>query len=155
MKKLLTAIVIACVVGVLPILASAAPATLPANVGSTRSDLIVVTNPPTFTSTTQKGVVFCGYGQSGTQVTLYLFDNAAGIYKQLYYYGAPVTTNINSSGVFWKKVDFSSGYKKIAIYAENNGVQVVKREVTVFNPNLSEKIRDFSVNITNELQLGR
>ena len=150
MKKLLLSFAVACIVALMPVVSMAAPYYLPADVSSTASDLIVITNPPSFSST-QRSVVFCGYGKSGTNVTLYIYEG--GSYRQLTSYGAPVTANINASGVFWKKVDFTSGNKKIFIRAENNGaVQYVKREVAVFNPNLADKIKDFSVNISSELQ---
>lgn len=150
MKKILLALVMTFIVAMLPSVVLAAPYYLPAEVSSTATDLIVITNPPSFSST-QRSVVFSGYGKNGTNITLYVYEG--GSYRQLTTYGAPVTANINASGVFWKKVDFTSGNKKILIRAENSGrVQYVKREVAVFNPNLADKIKGYSVNIPFALQ---
>ena len=139
-----------------PVLSSAAPASLPANVGSNTSNLIVITNPPSFSSTTQKGVVFCGYGNNGTTVTLYLFNSTTQRYEKMSVYGSPVTSSINASGVFWKKVNLPGGSNKVLVYAENgNSVQVVRREVSVLNSGLADKIKDYTVNMSSALQMGR
>lgn len=151
LKKLLVASVMAIFAVLAPLCASAAPATLSPYAASTASDLIVVTNPPSFSSTTQKGVVFCGYGQSGTTVSLYLYDSASGVYRQL---TAPAA--INASGVFWRKVTFSGGTKNVIVYAERNGQhQIVKRQVTVLDSSISSKMYGYSVNLNSDLQMGR
>ncbi len=139
-----------------PVVSFAAPATLAANATSNASNLIVITNPPSFSSTTQQGVVFCGYGSNNTKVTLYLFNTATQRYEQMAVYGVPVTATINASGVFWKKVNLPSGLNKILIYAENgNSVQVVRREVSVLSSSLADKIKDYTVNMSSALQMGR
>ena len=125
--------------------ALAAPDTLSPYASSSSSNLVVITNPPSFSTTAQKGVVFCGYGSKGTKVSFYKYDLSSGYYKKIS--GAGSVT-INSSGVFWKKIDFSDGNHKVIIYAENNGaVQIVKRQITVNNASLSDKLKDYTVNI--------
>lgn len=139
-----------------PAASLAAPATLAASTVSNASNLIVITNPPSFSSTTQKGVVFCGYGNNNTKVTLYLFNNTTQRYEQMAVYGVPVTATINASGVFWKKVNLPNGLNKVLIYAENgNSVQVVRREVSVLSASLADKIKDYTVNMSSALQMGR
>lgn len=154
-KSLISSLLIVCAL-LCPVLSFAAPAYLPATAGSNTSDLVVITNPPSFSSTTQKGVVFCGYGKSDTTVTLYLFNTTSQRYEKMAVYGVPVSSNINASGVFWKKVNLPSGLNKIIVYAENgNSVQVVRREVSVLNSSLADRIKDYTVNMTNALQMGR
>lgn len=135
-----------------PVITYAAPATLSANAGSTSSGLIVITNPPSFSSTSQGGVVFCGYGSKDTKVSLYRFNNATQKYEKM----AVTTSTINDSGVFWRKVNLPAGLNKIIIYAEKGNVcQVVRREVTVTGSSFTQKIKDYTVNMPNALQLGR
>ena len=139
-----------------PMASFAAPATLSADAVSNTSNLIVITNPPSFSSTTQKGVVFCGYGKNGTTVTLYLFNSTTQRYEQMAVYGTPVTATINASGVFWKKVNLPNGLNKVLIYAQcGNSVQVVRREVSVLNSSLADKIKDYTVNMSSALQMCR
>ena len=139
-----------------PVLSSAAPSSLPATAGSYTSNLVVITNPPSFSSTTQQGVVFCGYGESGTTVTLYLFNSVTQQYEKMAVYGVPVTSTINASGVFWKKVNLPGGLNKILIYAENgSSVQAIRREVSVLNSSLADRIKEYTVNMSNALQMGR
>lgn len=154
-KSLVCSLLIACAL-LCPVLSFAAPASLPATAGSNTSNLIVITNPPSFSSTTQKGVVFCGYGESGTTVSLYLFNTTSQRYEKMAVYGVPVSSTINASGVFWKKVNLPGGLNKVLVYAENgNSVQVVRREVSVLNSSLADRIKDYTVNMTNALQMGR
>lgn len=154
-KGVICTLLVACAL-LCPVLSFAAPAYLPATAGSNTSDLVVITNPPSFSSTTQKGVVFCGYGKSDTTVTLYLFNTTSQRYEKMAVYGVPVSSTINASGVFWKKVNLPSGLNKILVYAENgNSVQVVRREVSVLNSSLADRIKDYTVNMTNALQMGR
>lgn len=150
MKKILSLLLCTIVVLMAPLYVSAAPATLSPSTTSTTSDIIVITNPPYFTSTTQKGVVFCGYGTPGTKVTFYMYGNDT--YMPIMSGAQPVTVTINASGVFWKKVNFTTGAHKVIVYAEKNGKhQIVKREINVLGYSLSDKMRDYTINIANEL----
>ncbi|MBQ2967165.1 MAG: hypothetical protein IJE10_03460 [Clostridia bacterium] len=135
-----------------PVATYAAPQTLSAGAGSNSYNLIVITNPPSFSSTSQGGVVFCGYGSKNTTVTLYRFNNATQRYEKM---GVSAST-INDSGVFWKKVNLPGGLNKILIYAENGGYhQVVRREVTVTSSSFTQKMKDYTVNMSTALQMGR
>ena len=139
-----------------PVITYAAPATLPANAASNSESLIVITNPPSFSSTSQGGVVFCGYGNKNTKVSIYLFNTTSQRYEKMAVYGVPVTATINESGVFWKKANLPSGLNKVLIYAENGSYyQVVRREVSVTNASFSQKLKDYTVNVPNALQMGR
>ena len=156
MKSKVCGLIAAVFVLLCPVLSLAAPAYLPANAGSNTSNLVVITNPPSFSTTTQKGVVFCGYGSSGTTVTLYLFNATSQRYEKMMVYGVPVTSSINASGVFWKKADLPGGLNKVLVYAEKgNYHQVVRREVSVLNSSLVDKIKDYTVNMSSALQMGR
>lgn len=148
---------IVCIFALLcPVLSSASPAYFSATADSDSSSLVVITNPPSFSSTTQKGVVFCGYGSAGTTVSIYLFNTTTQRYEKMYVYGNPVSTTINASGVFWKKVDLPNGLNKVLVCAEKDGAyQLVRREVSVLSSNLADRIKGYTVNMTNALQMGR
>lgn len=141
MKKFIGSLMLVLMLlGVPGLTTFAAPSVLPLNVSLASGGILTVTNPPSFSSTTQKGVVFCGYGTPGTKVTIYEYNGQTGNYKQIA--GSSVT--VSSSGVFWKKIDFSSGYHKVIVYAENGGkTQAVKREIQVLSPT----IKGYTVNI--------
>ena len=149
MKKLIT-MFLALIFAVTPMCIYAAPATVSPSAVSTSSSLVVITNPPYFTSTTQKGVVFCGYGTPGTKITFYAYGG--NVYSPITSGGSPVTVTINASGVFWKKVNFSTGSHKVIVYAEKNGVhQIVKREINVIGNSTNDKMKDFTINLTSDL----
>ena len=149
MKKLLT-LFLTLIFAVAPMCIYAAPATVSPNAASTANNLVVITNPPYFTSTTQKGVVFCGYGTPGTKITFYTYNNNA--YSPIMSGATPVTVTINASGVFWKKVNFTVGAHKVIVYAEKNGAhQIVKREINVLGSSIADRMRDFTFNLTSEL----
>ena len=133
-----------------PVCTYAAPATVSPSAVSTSSNLVVITNPPYFTSTTQKGVVFCGYGTPGTKITFYTYGN--NVYSPITSGASPVTVTINASGVFWKKVNFTVGAHKVIVYAEKNGAhQIVKREINVLGNSITDRLRDFTINLTTDL----
>ena len=139
-----------------PVLSFAAPASFSATADSNSQSLVVITNPPSFSSTTQKGVVFCGYGSEGTTVTIYLFNATTQRYEKMNVYGTPVSTTINASGVFWKKVDLPNGLNKVLVCAEKgDSYQLVRREVSVLSSNLADRIKGYTVNMTSALQMGR
>ena len=149
MKRLLT-VFLSLMFAVAPMCVYAAPATVSPSTVSTADNLVVITNPPYFTSTTQKGVVFCGYGKPGTKITFYTYSN--NVYSPIMSGAVPVTVTINASGVFWKKVNFPIGAHKVIVYAEANGVhQIVKREINVLGNGIADKMRDFTINLTNDL----
>lgn len=136
------------------VVASAAPASLPATV-STSGNLITVTNPPSFSTTTNKGVVFCGYGQSGAKLYFYEYNSSTNTYRPILSDGEHVSLTINSSGVFWKKINFNSGYHKVVVYAESlNSTQSVKREINVITSDIVERIKGFSVNVNGLVKKG-
>lgn len=150
MKKVLSILTCAVVLIMASICVQAAPTTISPSAVSTASNLVVITNPPYFTSTTQKGVVFCGYGTPGTKITFYIYGN--DIYSPIVSGTEPVTVTINASGVFWKKVNFTTGAHKVIVYAEKNGAdQIVKREINVLGYSLADKMKDYTINIANEL----
>lgn len=152
MRKQIIAVLLALMALLCPVATYAAPSTLSAGAGSNTSSLIVITNPPSFSSTSQGGVVFCGYGSKNTTVTLYRFNNATQRYEKM----NVSASTINDSGVFWKKVNLPGGLNKILIYAEKGGYhQVVRREVTVTNSSFNQKIKDYTVNVSSALQMGR
>ena len=132
----------------------AAPAFIPANEAYS-SSLVTITNPPAFSTTTQKGVVFCGYGQKDKKLYFYEYNSANNTYKPILSKGEPISVTINSSGVFWKKIDFLSGYHKVVVYAEaGSKVQTVKREINVIGADLADKIKGFTVNVTGLVRKG-
>lgn len=140
MKRIISSLMLVMMLVLVPVVSFAAPSTLPLNVSVASTGIITVTNPPSFTSTTQKGVVFCGYGAPGTKVTIYEYNAQSGAYKQI----ANSSVTVSSSGVFWKKIDFTTGYHKVIVYAENgNTTQAVKREITVLSPT----IKGYTLNI--------
>lgn len=149
MKRILT-LLLSLIFTVAPMCIYAAPATVSPSAVSTADNLVVITNPPYFTSTTQKGVVFCGYGKPGTKITFYTYSN--NVYSPILSGSAPVTVTINASGVFWKKVNFSTGSHKVIVYAESNGArQIVKREINVIGNSSTDRMRDFTINLTSDL----
>lgn len=132
----------------------AAPKSLPANVNLT-SNLITVTNPPAFSTTTQKGVVFCGYGKSGTTLYFYEYDKTSNTYKPVLVDGKEASLTINASGVFWKKLNFSSGYHKVIVYAESgSSAQSVKREINVISSDIMDRLKSFSINVNSFVKKG-
>ncbi len=149
MKKLIT-LLLSFIFVMAPVCSMAAPETVSPSAVSTASNLVVITNPPYFTSTTQKGVVFCGYGTPGTKITFYIYSNDT--YSPILSGDEPVTVTVNASGVFWKKVNFTTGVHKVIVYAERNGAyQIVKREINVLGYSLADKMKDYTINIANEL----
>ncbi len=136
------------------IVSSAAPASLPATV-STSGNIITVTNPPSFSTTTNKGIVFCGYGESNSKLYFYEYDSATNTYKPIYENGEQVSLTINSSGVFWKKINFPSGYHKVIVYAESGSlVQSVKREINVITSDIVDRIKGLSINVNGLVRKG-
>lgn len=128
---------------------SASPTSLPANV-SLSGNLINITNPPSFSTTTQKGVVFCGYGKSGTTLYFYEYNSGTNSYKPILSNGEEVSVTVNNSGVFWKKINFDAGYHKVVVFAESGKTtQTVKREINVISPAIADKIRGFTLNIND------
>lgn len=147
MKKLMS-VLLTAILSMSSLVCFAAPASLDPVAQSTSSNLIVITNPPSISSTTQKGVVFCGYGESGVKVTFYKYNPLTGLYY-------PMTSNGNSlsldivyqSGLFWKKIDFSAGNHKVIVYAEKGDrVQIVKREINVLSPGIADNLFDYTLN---------
>ena len=126
----------------------AAPATLSPSAQSTASNLIVITNPPSISSTTQKGIVFCGYGESGVNVTFYKYNPLTGLYYPMTSGGENISLGIvYQSGLFWKKIDFTAGNHKVIVYAEKDGrVQIVKREINVLSPGIADNLFDYTLN---------
>ncbi|MBQ2897038.1 MAG: hypothetical protein IJE46_01765 [Clostridia bacterium] len=150
MKRFMSILLCAIMLILAPICVTAAPATISPSATSATSNLVVITNPPYFTSTTQKGVVFCGYGTPGTKITFYMYGNDT--YTPIISNSQPVTVTINASGVFWKKVNFTTGYHKVIVYAEKNGAdQIVKREINVLGYSLADKMKDYTINIAKDL----
>ena len=146
LRKVITAVMAALMITCSGLCAFAAPASLSAAVSSTNNNLVVITNPPSFTSTTQRGVVFCGYGEPGTVISFYEYDSDSATYKRIELGGAPVTVTVNASGVFWKKIDFEGGYHKVIIYAEKNGgYQTVRREINVLSVGSAGVFKEYSV----------
>lgn len=147
MKKIVM-FIIAAVMSFSCITALAAPQYIEPTAVSNSTSLIVITNPPSISSTTQKGVVFCGYGEAGTKVSLYIYDSSIAKYRPIYQGAYPVSLDIvYQSGLFWKKVDFSGGNHKVIVYAEKGGrYQIVKREINVLDPAISSKLKDYALN---------
>ena len=146
LKYVVTFVMAALVLACTSLSVLAAPASLPATVTSSNNNLVVITNPPSFTSTTQKGVVFCGYGEPGTVITFYEYDSVTATYKPVMSNNAPITVKVNASGVFWKKIDFNGGYHKVIIYAEKNGQQqAVRREINVLSVGSVDIFKEYSV----------
>ncbi len=144
MKRFLGSLILAVMLLTVPSVCFAAPSSLPASVSLSQSGLITVTNPPSFSSTTQKGVVFCGYGTQGTTVTIYEYNSQTGTYLPVN--GGSVS--INASGVFWKKIDLSGGYHKVILYAQKGDkTQAVKREINILSPNIADRMKSYTVNI--------
>ena len=147
MKKIFT-LLLTVVLCFSSIVCFAAPATLSPSAQSTAGNLIVITNPPSISSTTQKGIVFCGYGESGVNVTFYKYNPLTGLYYPMVSNGNTIALNIvYQSGLFWKKIDFSAGNHKVIVYAEKNGrVQIVKREINVLSPGIADNLFDYTLN---------
>ena len=147
MKKIFT-LLLTVVLCFSSIVCFAAPATLNPSAQSTANNLIVITNPPSISSTTQKGIVFCGYGESGVNVTFYKYNPLTGLYYPMVSNGNTIALNIvYQSGLFWKKIDFSAGNHKVIVYAEKNGrVQIVKREINVLSPGIADNLFDYTLN---------
>ena len=147
MKKIF-ALLISAIICFSAMVTFAAPATLSPSAQSTANNLIVITNPPSISSTTQKGVVFCGYGESGVNVTFYKYNPLTGLYYPMVSNGNTIALNIvYQSGLFWKKIDFSAGNHKVIVYAEKNGrVQIVKREINVLSPGIADNLFDYTLN---------
>lgn len=155
LKKLMFTLTIAVLsLLLMSVVSSAAPASLPATV-STSGNIITVTNPPSFSTTTNKGVVFCGYGESGTKLYFYEYNSTTNTYKPIYENGEHISLTINSSGVFWKKINFNSGYHKVVVYAESgSSTQSVKREINVITSDIMDRIKGFSVNVNGIVKKG-
>lgn len=147
MKKFIS-VLVAVIICMSCIVCFAAPASLDPAVQSTASSLIVITNPPSISSTTQKGVVFCGYGESGVKVTFYKYNPLTGLYYPMTSNGNGLSLDIvYQSGLFWKKIDFSAGNHKVLVYAEKDGrVQIVKREINVLSPGIADNLFDYTLN---------
>ena len=147
MKKLIAAL-IAAVICMSSLVCFAAPASLEPAAQSTSSNLIVITNPPSISSTTQKGVVFCGYGDAGVKVTFYKYNPLTGLYFPMSLNGNNISLDIvYQSGLFWKKIDFSAGNHKVIVYAEKGDrVQIVKREINVLSPGIADNLFDYTLN---------
>lgn len=155
LKKLMFVLTIAVLsLLLMSVVSSAAPASLPATV-STSGNIITVTNPPSFSTTTNKGVVFCGYGESNSKLYFYEYNSSNNTYRPIYENGEHVSLTINSSGVFWKKINFAAGYHKVVVYAESgNSVQSVKREINVITSDIVDRIKGLSVNVNGLIRKG-
>lgn len=147
MKKIFT-LLLTAVLCFSSMVCFAAPATLSPSAQSTASNLIVITNPPSISSTTQKGIVFCGYGESGVNVTFYKYNPLTGLYYPMVSNGSAISLDIvYQSGLFWKKIDFTAGNHKVIVYAEKDGrVQIVKREINVLSPGIADNLFDYTLN---------
>lgn len=147
MKKFIS-VLVALIICLSGIVCFAAPASLAPAAQSTASSLIVITNPPSISSTTQKGVVFCGYGESGVKVTFYKYNPLTGLYYPIISNSKELSLDIvYQSGLFWKKIDFSAGNHKIIVYAEKDGrVQIIKREINVLSPGIADNLFDYTLN---------
>lgn len=147
MKKVFS-ILIAFIICFSAVSCFAAPEYIEPTEQSNATNLVVITNPPSISSTTQRGVVFCGYGEAGAKVTFYIYDATINKYKQILTNNAPTSLDVvYQSGLFWKKIEFSGGNHKVIVYAEKDGrYQIVKREINVLNPSLSDKIKNYAFN---------
>ena len=147
MKKFIS-ILIALIICFSAVSCFAAPEYIEPTAQSNATNLVVITNPPSISSTTQRGVVFCGYGEAGAKVTFYIYDANIGKYKPIISNNTFASLDIvYQSGLFWKKIEFTGGNHKVIVYAEKDGrYQIVKREINVLNPSLSDKLKNYTLN---------
>lgn len=124
----------------------AAPASIaPADVVSTTSGILTITNPSTETiSSYSKSHNISGYAASGAELSIYYLNN--GTYYPLYKDGRPVISTVGASGMFINPINLSYGENNLLIRAELNGkVQYAKKVITILTFNLFNLFKGFNL----------
>lgn len=149
-KGILTLLILVFTIGMGITAVNAAPDEVSSSDGGNSYDLVVITNPPEYTSTTfDMSYIVQGHASEGTRITLYWHDSSADVYRKIYnhvnyydeygnlntrYEEAAVT--VGSSNLFMKNIELSYGGNNIMVYAEKDGVyQILKFNVTLYNSN--------------------
>lgn len=157
-KTLISFVIIAAVIGIFTTTAFAAPDRLsPDDVGNTKA-LVTVTNPEGSADICfDSSYVISGYGEPGTVVTVYSFNNATGFYEKLYKTVATVgedgtvatgkqsvSSTIGESTLFFNTVNLDFGSNSFMLYAEKGDmVQIGKFFIIKHNYNVIDVIRSW------------
>ena len=124
----------------------AAPATIaPADVVSTATGILTVTNPSTTSiSSYSKSHNISGYATNGAEVSIYSLNN--GVYTLLHKDGSPVCFTSGASGMFILPISLQYGKNDLIVRAEYNGkVQFAAKTITVLSPNLFQLFKGFKL----------
>lgn len=138
MKKLLVLSI--CIIALLipTVSFAAAPEFLGAEYVGTMTDLVDILNPDSFSTTTSNSVcVVSAAANEGTNVAIYMFDAATGMYRKIntFFNGVKFEdTAVGASGLYARQVLLKEGLNKILVYAQkNSGIQTVRLEVTLLS----------------------
>lgn len=137
MKKLL--ILSICIIALLlPTVSFAAPEFLGADYVGTRTDLVDILNPDSFSTTTSNSVcVVSAAANEGTTVAIYMFDAATGMYRKIntFFNGVKFEeTAVGASGLYARQVLLREGLNKILVYAQkDSAIQTTRLEVTLLS----------------------
>lgn len=138
MKKLIISVI--CIIALLipTVSFAAAPEFLGANYVGTKSDLVDILNPDSFSTTTSNSIcVVSAAAKQGTTVAIYMFDAATGMYRKIntYFNGVKLEESaVGASGLYARQVLLREGLNKVLVYAQKNGaIQTVRLEVTLLS----------------------
>ena len=144
MKKLIASIVMILVIASTSVFA-AFPASVNPGYSGNSTGVIVITNPPKDKSATfDSSYIISGYGKEGAVVKLYTLSN--GKYVPTNY-----TWTIGASGLFFKKINLNAGKNNILVVAQTSTSleQTAYLEITYLGANVSQSIKNITVNVNN------
>lgn len=152
LHKRLTALLIAAVIMILPVVSMAAAETLPADYSGTVNYLIDIKNPDeVISSTVGKTCVLSAVAVPGTQVTLYSLNSANNTYEKIYADGKALEAVVGASGLYAQGIELKKGLNNIMVvaYANDEAIETVKLEITLLKSGIAESIKSLWQSLLN------
>ena len=112
------------------------------------SDLFDILNPDSFsTTTTISTCIVSAAADAGSNVAIYLYDAATGMYRKITTYFGGVRleeTTVGASGLYAQQVLLRDGLNRILVYAEKGSkIQTTRLEVTLVSKKFQGNIKSF------------
>ncbi len=148
MKKLIICAI--CIIALLvPTMSfAAAPEFLGSGYKGNATNLVDILNPDSFSTTTSNSIcVVSAAANQGTNVAIYMYDAATGMYRKIntFFNGVKFEeAAVGASGLYARQVLLREGLNKILVYAKKgDAIQTVRLEVTLLSEAYVGNLRTF------------
>lgn len=142
-----------CVMGLSTITASASSETVTFDYAGSCDWLVEVKNPETVSSTTStETFVISAVAVEGAVITLYTLNPETNLYDKMYADGVALESVVGASGLYAQQITLKEGINNIMVYASNGfDDEAIRLEINFLGESFLEKIKSFTVDITNGL----